>query len=187
MYYHLLFSFTWAFFWLFSICGLLFTNNSLAVHSTFSSVISDSRLPNQFLLPTIFLVERLFFLSIAKLQKYPLTAYHYHFSFLDPLFSSVQSLLKCLFRSPMLKHYSTEDFIPVSTQLSPFFLLLLLLFFKSQPLLCSWQHFLTFSSFSQLSDKYPASIYTSCFTSFFHLSVLPPVWIEVSGYLCRKY
>lgn len=95
-----------------------FSNNALAVHSTFSPVIADSLLPNQYLHPPIFHEEGLFFLSIAKLQKYPLI--HFPFSFVFFVFSSVQfPPFKCSFKSPMLEHYPTWGVIPVSTQLSP--------------------------------------------------------------------
>ena len=122
------------FFSLFSICEPLFSNNALSVHSTFSSVISDSLLPNQFLRPPIFLVEGLFSLSNAKPRKCPLIPYHFPF-FLFVLFSpiSLQMLIKIspVRALPNLRSYPS--------------LYLAITFF--QPLLCSWQHFLTFSVF----------------------------------------
>lgn len=69
-----------------------FSNNALAVHSTFSPVIADSLLPNQYLHPPIFHEEGLFFLSIAKLQKYPLIHFPFSFCILCVLFSPIPSL-----------------------------------------------------------------------------------------------
>lgn len=113
---------------LFFICKLLFSNSALAVHNPLSSAISDSLPPNQFLCPPIFLLEGQFFLSIAQSQKDPLTLHYFPISFLYVLFSSVQFLFKCSFKSPMLdclyisliQHYPPKDVIPVSIQLSPF-------------------------------------------------------------------
>lgn len=83
---------------LFAVFFSLFTIfNPFSMHSqitpsqciALSSVISDSLLPNQYLRPPIFHEEGLFFLSIAKLQKYPLI--HFPFSFCI-LFSPIPSL-----------------------------------------------------------------------------------------------
>lgn len=118
-------------------CKLLSLNNALAVHNSFSS---DGLLLNQFSCPSILLLEGLFFLSIAKLQKCPLSLYHFPFYNLSSLQSN---LFKCSFKPPMLGDFSSSiTHLRCYSSLQP----AITFFLTLQPLLYSWQHFLTFSS-----------------------------------------